>query len=971
METKWYTTETANQRGMGGLTNIFPVQCAGHGHSRAGGLCLWWRQELQVDILEASLNHILCTILHPEDKHPMTVIFVYGFPDDRLKEQTWNFVTRLHSDVSRPCLVIGDFNDILSPRDKLGGDLPDLRHLQKVTQVCAQLGLHEVDFTGYRYTWSNKRVAPRTIQERLDYALTNDAWDALWPVTVVSHLPRAQKESKRAHMFRFEELWLREGEECMEIITETWCRDTTNVLAKFTEIQNEQVIKETHEAEKELEALLAQEELWWSQRSRATWLQKGDKNTSFFHQKASQRRKRNMIELIKDDRGREFEDDRDISNVLMDYFMQLFATSHPSGIEEATNLVSGRITQAHLAVLSDPFTKEEVEAALFQMHPTKAPGIDDFPALFYKKIWGVIGDDVARFCLQILQGQASLGNINHTLLVLIPKIKKAEHATQFRPISLCNVIFKIVTKTIANRLKLILPDLICEAQSAFVHNRLITDNALIAHECFHYMKKEITGRNDIMALKLDMAKAYDRIEWSFLRSVMEKMGFPQNWVSLIMRCVSTVSFSIMLNGNPETVFSPGRGLRQGDPLSPYLFILCGEVFSALVERAVLSANLSGIRVARAAPVISHLLFADDSIVFARANVDEARTLQAIVATYERASGQVINLDKSMLLVSRNVTDNIFDELKQLLNVKAVESYDKYLGLPTVIDGICAEIDSMISRWAWRIGDGSKVHAWTDKWLPNGVPLTYRHDVVDSLGIVMVSDLIDKGPNRWRRDVVEEVFHPTTAAYILALPLGAHGGDDVLAWPHTTTGQYTSKTGYNYVCGLLALEQHESEVVEMCQSLVYSIWDVRNRVIFLSGRLVDGDVIDRALGLLVPISPAVREERGGTKAVWRRPQGRVIKLNFDASFVDGMGAGLGMVARNRLGEIMAAATSHPVPVLSSLLAEASGLRRSGNSVADFLAKNASTYADCVWVEEAPDVVSGLVDLDVIASRPVGP
>ncbi|XP_057433409.1 uncharacterized protein LOC130726195 [Lotus japonicus] len=230
---------------------------------------------------------------------------------------------------------------------------------------------------------------------------------------------------------------------------------------------------------------------------------------------------------------------------------------------------------------------------------------------------------------------------------------------------------------------------------------------------------------------------------------------------------------------------------------------------------------------------------------------------------------------------------------------------------------------------------------------------------------------------------------------------------------------------------IILQQHESEVVEMCQSLVYNIWDVRNRVIFRSGRLVVGDVIDRALGLLVPISPAVREERGGTKAVWRRPQGRVIKLNFDALFVDGMGAGLGMVSRNRLVEIMAAATSHPVPVLSSLLAEASGLRwtlrlarelgfrrvcletdclqlyqwwqngtvgrsyldtiigdcrslvpffdvfslsfvrRSGNSVANFLAKNASTYADCVWVEEAPDAVSGLVDLDVIASRPVGP
>ncbi|XP_057426392.1 uncharacterized protein LOC130719802 [Lotus japonicus] len=603
-----------------------------------------------------------------------------------------------------------------------------------------------------------------------------------------------------------------------------------------------------------------------------------------------------------------------------------------------------------------------------------------------------------------------------------------------------------------------------------------------------------------------MTKAYDRIEWSFLRSVMEKMGFPQNWV-----------------------------------------------FSALVETAVLSANLSGIRVARATPAISHLLFADDSIVFARANVDEARTLQAIVATYERASRQVINLDKSMLSVSRNVTDNIFDELKQLLNVKAVESYDKYLGLPTVIDGICAEIDSMISRFFWsgdvtrrglhwtgwknlcrnKADGGLSFRDFNGVYFPRGSILGAKKGYRPSYAwssILKASWIFERG-GLWRigdgskiglrRDVVEEFFHPTTPAYILTLPLGAHGGDDVLAWPHTTTGQYTSKTGYNYVCGLLALEvatsssttgstlqpklwrkfwatnalprcketawrairgflpvrdqlfhrhvdtdpgcslcgheretidhiflrcpaamaiwyasplsfrvehfasfqvfwhitlqQHESEVVEMCQSLVYNIWDVRNRVIFRSGRLVVGDVIDRALGLLVPISPAVREERGGTKACggghreggigdgcpqpsWGDhgccdlPSGpssfvsvgksERVEVDFTAGkkawfssclFRDGLSSVISVVAerysgRSYLDTIIGDCRSL-VPFFDVF--SLSFVRRSGNSVADFLAKNASTYADCVWVEEAPDAVSGLVDLDVIASRPVGP
>lgn len=142
--------------------------------------------------------------------------------------------------------------------------------------------------------------------------------------------------------------------------------------------------------------------------------------------------------------------------------------------------------------------------ALRQMHPTKAPGRDGFSALFYQRFCHVVGNDVTQFVLGILNGEVSPTSINQTLLVLIPNVKKPMHASQLRPISLCNVIFKLVTKTIANRLKTILPDIVSESQSAFVPDRLITDNALVSFECFHYMKKKAAGNQGMLALKLDI-----------------------------------------------------------------------------------------------------------------------------------------------------------------------------------------------------------------------------------------------------------------------------------------------------------------------------------------------------------------------------------------------------------------------------------------------------------------------------------
>lgn len=179
-----------------------------------------------------------------------------------------------------------------------------------------------------------------------------------------------------------------------------------------------------------------------------------------------------------------------------------------------------------------------------------------------------------------------LEGMNDTNLVLIPKNSNPSLMGDLRPISLCNMLFKIGSKVLANRMKLVLNSVISENQRAFIPGRLISDNMMISFEVMHYLKRKTTGKTGSMALKLDLNKAYDRVEWKFLGDVLTKMGFSARWMQLIIKCVSTVRYEIVNSGRKMGLIIPTRGIRQGDPLSPYLFLVCAEGFSALINKYV-------------------------------------------------------------------------------------------------------------------------------------------------------------------------------------------------------------------------------------------------------------------------------------------------------------------------------------------------------------------------------------------------
>jgi len=318
---------------------------------------------------------------------------------------------------------------------------------------------------------------------------------------------------------------------------------------------------------------------------------------------------------------------------------------------------------------------------------------------------------VKRLVKGILNNQESPEKINKTFIVLIPKGKDPKSPKDYRPISLCNVSMKIVTKVIANRIKSILPDVIDAEQSGFVEGRLITDNGLIAMECFHWLKKKRKGKKGMMAVKLDMSKAYDRIEWPFVQGVLTAMGFPICMVSVIMRCISSVSYQILINGQPSKSFQPERGLRQGDPISPYLFILCANVLSGLIHKEVHNGRIHGLRVARKSPQISHLQFADDSLLFARANQNEANNILKVLDTYQKASGQMVNMEKSEASFSRNVLEADKNTICNMMGAKTVATHNRYLGLPVVFGRSKKVIFSFVKDRVWK-----KLKGWKERCL---------------------------------------------------------------------------------------------------------------------------------------------------------------------------------------------------------------------------------------------------------------
>ncbi|XP_057999137.1 uncharacterized protein LOC110645644 [Hevea brasiliensis] len=635
---------------------------------------------------------------------------------------------------------------------------------------------------------------------------------------------------------------------------------------------------------------------------------------------ATTRRKKNQIQQLKNGNGEWVTWENGLDQVVIDYFQSLFTTLN-GDMEEVLRHVQARVSSTNADFLVLPYTNDNVKNAVFGMHPDKAPGPDGLNP-----------------------------GSNSTSIILIPKKKTSEYISDMRPISLSNVIDRVVCKAMANHLKLVLPDVISHVQSAFVPGRLVTDNIMISHEVHHFIKGKRQGKTGVVAIKTDVSK------------------FP-------------LLITIVLYGNNAYgSILPSRGLRQGDPLSPYLFILSAEGLTVLLS----ACERSG-------------LITDDSLFFFKARVSNATNLKHCLSLYATASGQYINFAKSSVYFSPNTNAHDREEICSILSVAETDSHGSYLGLPIVVGrnktdvfnfvvdkremnqfggiimakamaipkcqggigfrrlrefnlallakqgwNFLVQPSSLVSQiykahyfpdvsfleasighnpsYIWRsilasqsclkkgcykrIGNGLNIRIWGDPWLCNHDNFVVVSENNTGIEDVKVADLFIPGLRIWETAFINEVFDPHEAIAILSIPLSYSATDDVWQWKWESKGRYTVKYGHGRGC---RFREQLAEVV----MIAWQIWNSRNNLVWNRKRVGQAVVVSQTRNVLHE---------------WRQypPVEGFIKCNIDGANGPNQSA-IAWLCRDTSGGFMSC-HAHPQQVIfEPLICEAIGVR----------------------------------------------
>ncbi|XP_071923161.1 uncharacterized protein [Coffea arabica] len=652
-----------------------------------------------------------------------------NFPSDReLRRRLWPVLLR-HKPCHEPWYIVGDFNLILSPNEKKGGRPFQPSQGLELSEFMGEAGVLDAGFSRSSFTWCNNRHGRARIWKRLDRDSLLDVVKIAWQGDV-SGSPFYRVCTKLKRVSHAIQQWNKEtfGDVFLNVK-----RAEAAVARAELQIEvdsSEENFVELKRVQAELRRVLTVEEQFWKQKSRVKWLQHGDNNSSFFHSVVKQRRYRAAIHSIRDSQGTWITDNGTIGMEAVKFFDDLLSAESSSDFR-LVHVIPNLSSEIDNSCLEEAPSFDEVTRVVFSMDDDSAAGPDGFTGKFFTFAWEVVGPDIFQAILSFFCGAELPRFVIATSIVLIPKVLNPQSFSQFRPISVCNFLNKVISRILVSCLTSILPRIISPRQSGFVQGRTLSDNFLLAQELITDIGKKCRGRN--VVLKLDMAKAYDRMSWVFIIRVLRRFGFGERFIDMVWRLLSNVWFSVLVNGVSYGFFKSSRGLRQGDPLSPALFIIRAEVLSRGLNLLYSQSNFVGYKVPRHCPTISHLAFADDIIIFANGSASSLKKIMRVLELYQKALGQLVNTSKSGFLLHpsfpmarQGIIERVTKFLRRGFPIR-------YLGLP-LYTGRCK--GSYFADLSQQMVD--KVLSWKTRLLSSGGKIILIKHVLSSIPIHLLA-----------------------------------------------------------------------------------------------------------------------------------------------------------------------------------------------------------------------------------------
>ncbi|GJV76417.1 RNA-directed DNA polymerase, eukaryota [Tanacetum coccineum] len=695
-----------------------------------GILCVWDPRLFVKDNSTVSDSFLAISGTWIPSSTKLLVISVYAPQDLTERRMLWDFIHHLIDSWDGECVLLGDFNEVRFEHERRGS-LFNSHGANSFNNFITRTGLIDLPLEGYSFTWAHKSASKMS---KLDRFLISEGLLALFPSIsalcldkhLSDHRPILLRELNVDYgptPFRFFHSWSsRKGFDKM--VEDSWknsvCMESNSIIKLKKKLQslncNDDLIHERSNLLKELQDFNKSSSLDMAQKAKIRWAIEGDENSKFFHGIINKKRSQLAIHGVLAD-GDWIVEPSLVKNEFLKHFATRFAAPSSSSITFDYQFPN-RLTPDQIEDLGRNVSYEEIKRAVWDCGISESSGPDGFTFELYRKYWSLIDHDVVAAVTSFFSTGSFPPGCNSSFITLIPKSQEAKMVKDFRPISLIGSMYKIITKVLANRLSLVISELVSDVQSAFVSNRHILDGPFILNELLSWCKHK---KSKALIFKIDFEKAFDSVRWDYLDVVLANFGFGLKWRSWIQGCLKSAMGSILVNGSPTSEFKFSKGLKQGDPLSPFLFILIMESLHLSFNNVVNAGLYNGIQIDESLN-LSHLFYADDVIFVGKWNSSNLSTIVNVLKWFYLASGLKINLNKSKLM-GIGISHDVVALAAKSIGCSILHTPFNYLGVK--VGGIM----SRLSSWDDAI---AKLSARLSKWKLNSISIGGRLTLIKSV-----------------------------------------------------------------------------------------------------------------------------------------------------------------------------------------------------------------------------------------------